>query len=80
MDIIFLIQEKGKAKPTHILYQANLSHKALNEYLEFLLSKDLIKKVEKKGRTFYELTEKGYDHINEFRRVKKLTEAFGIPM
>lgn len=78
MDILFLIQKKERAKPTHILYEANLSYKSLNEHLDSLISNGLIKKVEKNKHTFYELTEKGYNSINEFRRIKRLTEAFGI--
>ncbi|MDI6826208.1 MAG: winged helix-turn-helix domain-containing protein [Candidatus Aenigmarchaeota archaeon] len=81
MDILNIIQrEDGKAKPTHIMYGANLSHSSLKEYLSLLLSNDFIEEVKKNDRTFYKLTPKGYDHINELRKVKRLTEAFGIPM
>ena len=80
MDIIFLIQKKERAKPTHILYGANLSHKALNEYLKLLMENKLIKEVKENEHTVYKLTEKGYESINEFRRVKGLTEAFGISL
>ena len=81
MDILFLIQSKGgKAKPTHILYGANLSHKALKENLNMLVANGFLKKVKDNGRVCYELTKKGYEFINESRRVKKLIEAFGIPV
>jgi predicted transcriptional regulator len=81
MDILFLVQkEGGKAKPTHIMYGANLSHSALKEYLDLLVSKNFIKEVKKKKRTLYELTDKGYEFINQSRKIKKLTEAFGISL
>jgi len=79
MDILRLIQnEGGKAKPTRILYGANLSYTALKEYLDVLLSIGLIEKVTEKDRVFYKLTKKGYEFINKFREIKRLTEAFGL--
>ena len=81
MDILTLIQkENGKTKPTRILYGANLSHGALKEYLNYLVSNGFVQEVKEKSHVFYSLTEKGYGFINEFRRMKRLTEAFGLPM
>jgi predicted transcriptional regulator len=81
MDILTLIQkESGKAKPTRILYGANLSHSSLKEYLNYLTSNGFVEEVKEDGRVMYALTEKGYGFINEFRRMKRLTEAFGLPM
>ena len=81
MDILFLIQsEKGKARPTRILYGANLSHSSLKEYLNMLLSNGFVKEVKDNKHSLYALTKKGYEFINESRKIKRLTEAFGIPM
>ena len=81
MDMLFLIQkEGGKAKPTRIMYGANLSHSSLKEYLGLLTSNDFLKEVKDNKRTLYELTDKGYDFINESRKIKRLTEAFGFPL
>jgi len=78
-DIISVIQKKnGKAKPTHILYGANLSYTTMKECLSLLLQKNLIKKVKEGNRTYYVATRKGYEFLNEFRRLKKFTEAFGV--
>jgi len=79
MDILFLIQkESGKAKPTRILYGANLSHSSLKEYLDNLLSNGFIQEVKENKHSLYALTEKGYEFINESRKIKRLTEAFGL--
>ena len=81
MDILFIIQkENGKAKPTRILYGANLSHSSLKEYLDNLLSNGFIQEIKDNKHIFYSLTDKGYEFINESRKIKRLTEAFGIPM
>jgi len=80
MDILFIIQkEKGKAKPTRILYGANLSHSSLKEYLNYLTSNGFIQEVKENEHTFYTLTQKGYGFINESRKIQRLAEAFGIP-
>ena len=80
LDILTSIQREGKAKPTHILYKANLSHKLLSTHLNDLISKDFIKRIEEKGNIFYELTPKGNEIIVEFRKVEKLAMAFGLPI
>ncbi len=81
VDILRLMQRKnGKVKPTHILYGANLSHKRMKKYLALLLENGFIEEVEERGRKYYKITDKGYAFIIEFRKVEKLSEAFGIPI
>lgn len=80
IDILRLIQRKGKAKPTHILYGANLSHKRLKRYLELLKMNGFIEQTGDGGHTYYIITQKGYEFLNEFRKVEKMSEAFGIPI
>jgi len=81
MDILTLIQKRnGIAKPTHILYGANLSYSSLKEYLNLLVSKGFVEEIKKGGRKYYKLTSKGYEFIKEFRKVKRLADAFGLPL
>ncbi len=78
-DILQLIEKKGGvAKPTHILYGANLSYKRMVGYLEFLEGKDFIEKIEKSGKTAYKITDKGKRFLLEFRKIEELSTAFGI--
>jgi predicted transcriptional regulator len=80
-DILRVIDsESGKTKPTHILYRANLSHKLLREHLNTLLQKGLVEVVIEKNRTYYKITEKGRNFINEFRKIEKLAQVFGLPI
>jgi predicted transcriptional regulator len=78
-DILKAIQEKnGKIKPTHILYKANLSSQMLNEYLGDLIKRGFVlENIEKKGKT-YTLTQKGFDYLNQYSRVKEFIETFGL--
>ena len=81
VDILRLIQRKGGyAKPTHILYGANLSHVRLTKYLNWLLMKRFIEEVDAGGHKAYRVTKKGFDFMKEFRKISEFSEAFGIPI
>jgi|GEM_PF-391873 len=54
----------GGARKTQIMYQANLSYKLLVHYLKDVIDMGLVKM--KDGNT-YELTEKGFDFLEEFK-------------
>lgn len=81
-DILRTIENKGgRAKPTHILYGANLSHDRLKKYLESLEAEGFIKKIEiedKKGQIFYEITKKGLEFLSGYNKMKKFFDAFGF--
>ena len=81
VDVLRAIEnENGITKPTHILYKANLSHKLLKEHLNVLLQKGFIEVTIEKNRTYYKLTDKGRNFINEFRKIEKLAQVFGLPV
>lgn len=80
-DVLRVIEsENGLTKPTHILYKANLSHKLLKEYINTLLQKGFIEVVIEKNRTYYKISDKGKKFINEFRKIEKLAQVFGLPV
>ena len=78
-DILKTISMKnGKIKPTHILYKSNLSHQMMEEYLKELISKGfIIEKQMGKSKT-YELKEKGFNYLQEYRLILNFTESFGL--
>lgn len=85
-DILLAIQNKGgKIKPTHLMYKSNLSHKLLNNYLEELMQKELVRvdeematKKKRANTKMVVITEKGLDFLAEFRRMREFTDAFGL--
>jgi predicted transcriptional regulator len=78
-DILQVIErERGNAKPTHILYGANLSHDRLMKYLMQLKELGLIKETVASDKTVYSLTDKGEEFLKEFRKISKFAEAFGF--
>ena len=78
LDILNAISEEGDAKPTHVLYKANLSHDRLVKYLDELTSKGLIEvKQDGENRT-YNLTPKGVSFLLEMRRAEAFVSGFGL--
>jgi len=78
-DLLNSIREKGGTiKPTHLLYKSNLSHKKMIEYTSELMEKGLMEEKEKEGKKIYALTDKGLEYVNEFMRMKKFSESFGL--
>ncbi len=78
LDLLNLIYQKGKIKPTHLLYGGNLSYDRLKKYVSELEEKGLISQIQEKDKSFYIITEKGINFINEAKKLKELTEAFGL--
>jgi predicted transcriptional regulator len=78
VDIMRVIQREGnEAKPTRILYGANLSHDRLVKYLEELKGLGVI---QESGfdEKIYGLTQKGIEFLNDFRKVEAFAGAFGF--
>ena len=80
-DMMRAIQSEGEdgAGPTKILYAANLSHDRLTQYLDELLEKELIQTLEiDESNRSYCLTEKGREFLNEYKKIERFSQAFGI--
>jgi len=78
VDIMRVIQREGnEAKPTRILYGANLSHDRLVKYLEELKTLAVIQESGTDDKV-YSLTQKGIEFLNNFRRVESFASAFGF--
>ena len=78
-DMLRAIQVKGgKIKPTHLLYKSNLSHKRMKEYLDNLLSKQLIVEEFVSRKKVFALTDTGYKFLQDYAKVREFTDAFGL--
>jgi predicted transcriptional regulator len=79
VDIMRVIQrEENRAKPTRILYGANLSHDRLLKHLDELKALGVIEEVIESDDRFYRLTQKGIEFLNQFRAVERFATAFGF--
>jgi len=77
MDIIaniLRVSDEG-AKKTHIMYKCNLSFRQLHAYLDLLIDRRLLKKVERKESSRQELyvtTSKGKAFLQGYKSIKAL--------
>ncbi|MDG6996178.1 MAG: hypothetical protein JRN52_09665 [Nitrososphaerota archaeon] len=79
MDILRAVQEDGgKAKPTHILQKANLSHERLTKYLGELVERNLVGENQDNGNRYYSLTETGVKFLDELLKAEKFVGGFGL--
>ena len=78
-DILRIVQQnQGRAKTTKILYGANLSYARLKKYVDYLVQNNFLERQDANGSAIFAITDKGLDFIQQFRKVKKFSEAFGI--
>ena len=63
---------EGGARPTRIQHLSNLSYDGLQRYLNELLEKRMINKT-----SIISLTEKGYEFLRNYERIKELDEDVG---
>ena len=78
LDILNVVKEEGDAKPTHILYRANLSHDRLVKYLDELAGKGLIEMRQDGESKTYRLTPKGVGFLIEMMRAESFVQGFGL--
>ena len=78
-DMLASIQDTGgKIKPTHLMYRANLSHVQMTSYLEELIEKEVVKKVNKSDYDYIIMTDKGFDFFKKLREMKEFEKTFGL--
>ncbi len=79
-DILEIIRIKNNdAKPTNIMYKANLSHEMLIEYITELKQKELlIETIDKNEKRTYRLTEKGFKFLNDYKQMRGFLASYDL--
>ena len=79
-DMLTAVQNKrGKIKPTHVMYQANLSHAQLTQYLDELIQKELIEQIKTpKDTTYFIITDKGCKFLEKCSEMRQFEKSFGF--
>jgi len=73
MDILSALARRGPLKLTHIMYKANINCSVLNEYLDFLIQKELVEERNAhKNRTVYAITQRGVTVLKYFGELKQV--------
>jgi predicted transcriptional regulator len=76
--LLFIKNEEEEAKPTHILYKANLSPDLLKKYLGKLMRDGLINRIEKDGKARFKITEKGLKFLKTLDSLNEITDLIEI--
>lgn len=78
-DILETVRDKKNAKPTHVMYKANLSHQMLTEYTNELLRKKLIMEIyDKKNKKTFALTDKGFNYLKDYSMIRGFVDSYGL--
>jgi len=64
-DILTVV--RNGARKTRIMYQANLSYRLLNQYLDYAIETDLIS-VSSENDNYYVVTRKGFEFLEKYNR------------
>ena len=73
-----IIGKGGQIKPTHLMYNSNLSHPQMSSYLEELIEKEFVAKLKKNNYDYIIITDKGYELVRKIKEMKEFEKAFGL--
>ena len=79
-DILKTIYENKNIKKTHIIYKTNITHTRLKEYMEFLKGKSLVHTQKEGKKEKIIITSAGIEFMEEFKKLRTLSDAFGISL
>jgi predicted transcriptional regulator len=79
-DILEALAESGEMNISQLLTAANLSYDRLTRYLRELELNGMIYTERRNSEVRVRLTVKGSSFLQEFRKIKKIAEAFGISL
>ncbi len=78
-DILNVVRQNRKVKPTRLLYASNLSPQMFKDYVEELIRKKFVQVelIDGKNKLF-SLTKKGQDFLMEYKAIENFVENFGL--
>lgn len=76
--LLYIRKHDGRAKPTNILYRANLSLALLRKYLKALLKDGLIHEIKEGKKRVYGLTDKGIRFLGLLHELNPMTDIIEI--
>ena len=84
LDIIYTIlgiirQYNNSIRPTPLLRYTNISSQSFSEYFKELKAKQFVREeLDKKGRKYVSLTDKGFKFLEKYRILKGFIEEFEL--
>jgi predicted transcriptional regulator len=79
-DILRIIRDKNNSiKSTPLIRYSNLSSSSFSEYYIELLSKEFVKEIlDKKGKKYITLTDKGFKFLEKYKLITGFIEEFEL--
>lgn len=79
-DILKVVNDnQNSIKPTPLLRKSNLSSANFSDYYTALLEKDFVREIlNKKGRKYITLTDKGFKFLEKYKVITGLIEEFDL--
>jgi len=78
-DMLNIVKDNRKIKPTRLLYGSNLSPQMFKGYIDELVNKKFVKiEVDEKDKKFFSLAKKGQDFLQEYKLIENFVENFGL--
>ncbi|MCF7871483.1 hypothetical protein K9L97_00430 [Candidatus Woesearchaeota archaeon] len=79
-DMLLAIQKKGgEIKPTHLMYKSNLSYKQMNLYLEELIGKEFVERIQKnEDREVIVIKDRGHHFLSKLQEMRQFEKTFGL--
>ena len=79
-DILKMISDKNNSiKPTPLLRYSNLSSQSFAEYYKELIDKKFVKEMlDKKGRKYITLTDKGFKYLEKYKMILGFINEFEL--
>ena len=72
VDILKVLAQRGPMKLTHIMYKANVNCNILKDYLDFLITQELVEeRTFAKERVVFVITQRGINVLKHFRELSQ---------
>lgn len=73
-----ILRFNNKIGPTKLIHLSNLSPIMFKEYIKDLTRNELIKEKQNKNKKIYEVTDKGYKFLEQYKVFKNFVEELGL--
>jgi predicted transcriptional regulator len=79
-DILSIIRDHHNSiKPTPLLRYSNLSSNSFSEYYQEMLAKGFVKEIlDKKGKKYISLTDKGFSYLEKYKDILGFIREFEL--
>jgi predicted transcriptional regulator len=79
-DLLVVVRDRNNSvRPTPLLRQSNLSSKSFLDYYQELLEKGLVKEIlDRHGRKYVTLTDKGFTYLERYQLIHDFIDEFGL--